>query len=347
MRGTQYYEASIDHSFPQPPHHKHRLTMFGGRSHLYSRLAALADAGIPIGDGFSRLSQSSSGRARTALRLAHEGIQKGGSLREALELTSFFEPYEVELIAAGENSGKLPESFRALSAIFEKKKKNLIAFAFAIAYPVFLIHAAILLPNLATIITKGLGRYLIEVGSQLLIGYVICLGPVILFFLARFNSGLASTLDRIILALPLIGSMIGKSEVARSATILAYLYGSGIPVIGAVEQTARVCRNAALKEVWLRAADRMAKSGTLTEAIISETLIPPILVDFITTGEASGTLDELLLQAAEVLEEEAKNSRRIVMALVTGLAFCLAAGLAAYKIISFYVGLYSKIGQIK
>ncbi|MDF1666830.1 MAG: type II secretion system F family protein [Planctomycetota bacterium] len=320
--------------------------MFGGRSQLYSRLAALAEAGIPIGDAFSRIALSAGGNTRRALNLASQAIQKGASLREAIDATNFFDPFEIELISAGENSGRLPDTFRALAAIYEKKKKNLIAFLFAIAYPVFLMHAAILLPNVATIISKGLGKYLLVVGGELSIIYALFFGPAILYFIGRLTP-LAPTMDRVLLSVPFLGSMIKKTEFARSATVLAYLYESGIPIIGAVEQTSRICNNAAIKEVWARAAERMGKDGTLNEAILSEPLVPDILSDFITTGEKSGNLDELLLQAASVLEDEAKNARRILMALITGFAFCLAAGLAAYKIISFYAKLYGNIGKIK
>lgn len=320
--------------------------MFGGRSQLYSRLAALAEAGIPIGDAFSRLGQSASGNTRRSLNLSSEAIQKGASLREAIELPRFFDTFEIELISAGEKSGRLPDTFRALSAIYEKKKKNLVAFLFAIAYPTFLIHAAILLPNVGTIISKGLGAYLFQVASQLGIIYFLCLSPLFLYVTGRF-SPMAPTIDRLTLSVPFLGSMIKKTEFARCATVLAYLYESGIPIIGAVEQTSRICRNAAIKEVWARAAKQIGSSGTLNEALITENLMPPVLTDFIATGESSGNLDETLLQAATILEDEAKNARRILMALITGLAFCLAAGLAAYKIISFYANLYGKIGQIK
>lgn len=320
--------------------------MFGGRSQLYSRLAALAEAGIPIGDAFSRIAQTSSGKTRHALNLASDSIQKGASLREAIEFQKFFDPFEVELITAGEQAGRLPDTFRALASVFEKKKKNLIAFLFAIAYPTFLMHAAILLPNVGTIISKGLGAYLLECGSQLSLIYFFCLSPFFIYFCGRF-SPMAPTLDRVILSVPFLGSLLKKTEFARCATTLAYLYESGIPIIAAVEQTARICRNQAIKEVWSRAAERMSKTGTLNEALLSETLMPTVLSDFIATGENTGNLDETLLQAATILEDEAKNARRILMALVTGIAFCLAAGLAAYKIISFYANLYGKIGQIK
>jgi type IV pilus assembly protein PilC len=317
--------------------------VFGGRAQLYTRLAALAEAGIPIGDGFDRMSQTLSRASRAALRTASQVISKGGTLREALTQSGYFKPFEIEIIAAGESSGRLPESFHALAEICEKKKKTVIAYVFAMAYPFFLMHAAIMLPNVAIIIQKGAGTYFLTVGSWLLVFYSLCLMPVIFYLILRSNAGTGAIVDRIALAIPLIGSVVKKTEMARCITVLAYLYESGTPIIKAVEQSAKISKNYALKSVWERVAQKMVDKETLATAIAAEPLVPPMVIDFISTGESSGQLDKLLHQSAATLEEEAKNTRRMVMGLASTLAFLVAAGLAAFQIISFYANLYSSL----
>jgi type II secretory pathway component PulF len=314
---------------------------YGRRAQLYTRLSTLADAGISIGNAFDRMAETSSGKTKTALEIVSQSITKGCSLREALTNSDYFQLFELEIIASGEQSARLPESFRALAEIFEKKKQGLIAYFFSLAYPVFLIHAAILLPNLAIIFSKGLGAYLMTAGSMLLAIYVAVAIPTGLYFILRSNPATGAKIDRILLGIPIIGTLINKTETARCITVLAYLYESGTPILKAMEQTPKITNNYALKALWVRVSQRMNKGETLTTAVASEKLLPSMVNDFIATGERTGQLDELLHRAASSLEEEAKNSRRILLALLTSGAFAVAALMVGYTVISFYATLYS------
>lgn len=321
---------------------------YGRRASLCSRLAALTETDIPIRQAFELLAKGKSGATARAFEGAVGVIEAGGSLRQALVLTEAFAPHEIELIEAGQNSARLPETFRKLANLNEAAAKRMITFIFSALYPAAILHAAILLPQLSLIFQKGggLGLYLSTVGANLLIAYSIFGLPVLSFFILRRLPTTAPAVDRLAIRLPVLGSYIRNNELGRSTAILGGLYASGIPISRALDQTVQACQNVVIKEQFARIRDGVDQGLSLAQAFIAVEEMPADLVDAVSTGERSGQLDAMLERSANNLENKAANRLKLLMVLITGALFMVAAAFAIYTIVGFWVGYFDKINEV-
>lgn len=312
------------------------------RASLWRRLSAMEKAGIPIQTSIGRVvEQGGGGRALVPVA---ERLRDGVGLGEAFKAAPAISPLEQRLVDAGSRGGRLPEVFDELGAHFEDRASVKRALVFGLAYPVFLVHAAVILPSLPVLVTDGVSGFLTAVLTPLLIAYASIAAVVLLWGAARSANPRAA--DGLILAIPVLGAVAGKRALSSSLDVLRLLYASGVPILEAVEAAASACPNAAVGERFVRIRARMAAGESLGQAFTGERDMPTQVLDLVTTGETSGRLDELLGRAARALDDEAKLARRALIAALGVVAFLIGAGIVAFKVISFWSGYFGKINEL-
>lgn len=309
------------------------------RAALWRGVAAMERAGIPIQQSIARAVEQG-GVGDALLRTVRHDLEEGLGIEEAFARAPFLEELERRLIAAGARSGKLPDVLEDLAAHFEDRAATKRALAMSVAYPVFLLHAAVVLPSLPVLVTGGVPAFLAAVLVPLGIAYAVALALVLgLRALRRANRRAA---DGLLLAIPVLGGLLRKRALATALHVLRLLYASGISVVDAVDAAAAACPNAVVGDVFARARARMVDGMTIAQAFVAEPSLPPSVQGMIATGAASGALDDLLGRAARALDDEAKLARSALVAVLGVLVFLLAAGLVGYKVFSFYSDLYGK-----
>ena len=117
---------------------------------------------------------------------------------------------------------------------------------------------------------------------------------------------------RNVLRLPLIGRLIRGANTGRFTRTLGILFGSGVPILDAMQIGTQVVTNLPMREAIEQAAVRVREGASLSRALGQSKLFPPISVHLIGSGEASGKLDDMLERAAD-------NQEREVETLVAGL----------------------------
>lgn len=311
------------------------------RASLWRRLSAMERAGIPIQTSIGRLIEQGGG-ARALVPVA-ERLKEGVGLGEAFKASPAISALEQRLMDAGSRGGRLPEVMDELGAHFEDRAAVKRALVFGLAYPVLLIHAAVFLPSLPLLVSDGAGAFFAAVLTPLAIAYAVIAALVLGWRAMRSASPRAA--DGLVLSIPLLGAVAGKRALSSSLDVLRLLYASGVPILEAVEAAASACPNAAVGERFVRIRERMVAGESLGQAFTHERDMPTQVLDLVTTGETSGRLDDLLGRAARSLDDEAKLARRALIAGLGVLAFLFAAGMVAYKVISFYADYFGKINE--
>lgn len=309
------------------------------RASLWRRMAAMERAGIPIQGAIERL--VAQGGAARVLEPVEADLAEGLSIGEAFARAEGLEELERRLVAAGSKGGRLPEVLEDLAAHFEDRAAVKRGLAAGLAYPVFLVHAAVFLPSLSILVSEGLLAFLVAVFGPLAVLYLAVGGCVVGWRALRAGSPRAA--DRLLLSVPILGGVVKKRAVATSLDVLRLLYASGIPVLEAAEAAAAACPNAEVASAFQRVHEALVEGMSLGLAFAAEPGMPASVVDMVATGESSGSLDDLLGRAARQLEDEAKLARRALIVAAGVAALMLGALVVAWKIFSFWAGYFEGI----
>lgn len=311
------------------------------RASLWRRMAAMERAGIPIQVSVDRLVEQG-GAGRLLLPIKAD-LAAGLGIGEAFDRAEGLVELERRLIGASSKGGRLPEALDDLAAHFEDRAAVKRSLAAGLAYPVFLMHAAVVLPSLSLIISDGFVTFLAAVLTPLAVAYATVAATVLGWRALRAGNSLAA--DRLLLSIPILGGVVKKRALTTSLDVLRLLYASGVPALEASEAAAAACPNGEVARWFQRIHDGLVDGLSLAQAFAAEPQMPTNVVDLVATGETSGSLDDLLGRAARQLEDEAKLARRALIVAAGVAAFFLGAAVVAWKIFSFWSGYFEGINK--
>ena len=338
-------------------------TVFGGRANVslqdtaafIRELATALSAGLPLMQALKTLARSGRSPAQQSmLRHLIDHVEQGSSLAEACR--SYGKPFDallINLIKAGEVSGKLPEVLHQAADLLEKSLAMRRSIVSATIYPAMLavlilgavvIATTYIVPRIlktlesnkvelpwTTQVVKSFADFM---GSYWwLVIAVIALG-VMAFARARANPAARFAMDRFVLKAPLVGPMLTEAAVARFTRTLGTLVKAGLPVLGALRLTAATITNTAMKRAVLEVCEKVAGGRTIADPLEKTGYFPPLLVQIVSLGERSGKLPELLTNAANSLEERTEIRIKVFTEAMRPLLVIIMALLAAFVIVS-------------
>jgi len=329
-------------------------TLFGQRtglaelSLLTRRLATLVAAHVPLLEAVSTLrEQEETGELGQALGRIRDRLAGGESLSRALEQEPrlFGESY-VAMVAAGEASGALDLVLERLAAFLEEQQAIRGKITAALAYPLLMIVVGsgvmlflltFVIPKIVTIFQDNravlplLTVALIKTSSFLRSFWWLLLalaaGGTLLFRRLMHNEVYRRRRDRWLLRLPLVGRRLQQLVLSRFAKVLGLLLSSGVPVIKALEITAEALVHREYRAALHGVATELAEGGSLSTALRSRELFPPLLVQMVAVGEKGGELEAMLVKAGTAFEREFEAGVTSSLALLEPL-LVLAMGLA-------------------
>ena len=324
-------------------------------------LATLLKAGMPLVRSLDLLRRRvATPTFRRVLDDVHDRVRGGAALSEAFEAHADLVPgvYTASLVA-GEKSGTLEQVLRRYVA-YEKvvagvRRKTLSA----------LIYPAILLGLSATVIAiivvravpafagfyETFGREL-PLATRVLIGlsdFVLAFWPLLL--LGAVGAGLFLTtwtrvpsnrvrLDRWVLALPFLGPTAQKFATSQAARTLSTLLGGGIPLVAAVDVTARAVGNRHMA-AELEAVGRRVREGESVAAAMSvRPVFPDVAVKMVEVGESTGALQEMLGSLADFYDEEIDTSLSRFVTLIEPILLVIMGLIIAILLLSLYLPVF-------
>ena len=269
------------------------------------------------------------------------------------------------MIAAGEAGGILDTILKRLATYIEKAVKLKSQVQSAMIYPIAVIVIAAVvigvilwkvIPTFASLFA-GLGatlplptRVVIALSNNL-----IRFMPVM--FVVFFAGGWAirtyyatekgrRVIDRILLAMPILGPILRKIAVARFCRTLSTLMSSGVPILDGLDITARTSGNAIIEDA-IQVTRKSIERGETIAAPLKETgVFPSMVCQMISVGEATGALDTMLGKIADFYEEEVDVAVEGLLTLLEPLMIALLGGAVGGIVIAMYMPIFDLISKL-
>ncbi len=295
------------------------------------QFATMVKAGLPILEVLGMLrDQLESPAIKEVIEDIRKSLEGGVTLSKCFEkYPQYFDNVYVNLIKAGEASGKLDVFLLKIVDSLEKKEKIKKKIKGALMYPsimftVAIVVSAFMLVKVVPVFAKmydGMGialpkptavimamsDFLRGTGGMIMIISIITF--VIVFrYLTTKNAAIQYKWHKQVLKLPIFGDMILKSMLARVSLIMGNLSAAGVNLLESLEIAKSVSNNVVVTEALENVKKGVFSGDTLTKLFLKEPLFPPTFSQLISVGEQTGQLDEMFNSVAAYYEEEFDNT---------------------------------------
>lgn len=291
------------------------------------QLAVLLRAGVPLVQALDLLIEQTEGRLKNIVIALRDGIREGRSLGDGLaKFPQAFDSIYVQLVRAGEATGKLEVILERLTDFLERREEIRKKVRGALRYPIFqLIIIGLVVIGLLTFVIPQIATVFqgqnipLPLPTRIMIGasdfirnhYIILILVLIsLIFLFRFWKSTLSgayTLDRWKLKLPIIGYFSRMSAIVQFSRTLGMLVEGGVNLAESLNIVVKIIDNKVLASALERARENIIKQGKIAQYLKETHLFPPVAIYLINTGEQSGQLDQMLLSVARYYEDEVRE----------------------------------------
>ena len=299
------------------------------------QFSAVLNAGVTIISALEMMSEQLENKTlKRALQEAQSYVQKGGTLADAFKLNpKVFPPIMINMTAAGEMSGNLEICFDRLTTHFETANALHSKVKGAVTYPiVILIVVVAVVAVLLVGVIPQFSQMFDDLGSelpaatQMLVNLsnflqhkwyiLVIIVAAIVFGLKAFGKTEPGSLmyAKIGIKFPLFGNLTIKSAAATFSRTMATLMASGISLIDAVEQVAKMINNRIIREALLDAKTQIAKGVPLSKPLRDCGIFPPMLPQMTKIGEETGNIEDMMDKVADYYEMEVNDATEALTA---------------------------------
>lgn len=292
---------------------------------LFSKqLAILIKSGVPLMQSIELLTEQFQGPMRTMLVRVKDDIKEGTSLADALaKYPKTFEKLYIQLVRAGEATGKLEMILQRLTAYLERRETLSKKVSGAMQQPIIQLVVAVLVVGvLVTQVVPTLAKNFATSGQELpgptkfimavsdftqsywyiILGVLIAVVSLFKFWKSTPTGG--RQLDQIKLHLPLVKYLSQMNAVVQFSYTLGMLLEGGVHISEALDIVVSIIDNRVLADALSKARDNIVKEGKIAEYLKQTNIFPPLAIYLIRTGEQSGELSTMLLAVADNYEKD-------------------------------------------
>jgi general secretion pathway protein F len=304
---------------------------------MTQQLATLVQSGMPLDQSLVAVAEQADDAAVAKLMQSLRAhVMSGESLPAAMSrYPRTFSPLYRGLIAAGTETGRLPDVLARLAGYLDARLALRQKFIVALIYPALVTIIALgviavlvtyVVPQVVSVYQQS--RQTLPLLTQALIGVsgffratgVLWLAAVIVVVVAMAaalrREPSRARIHATLLRLPGIGRLVASLDTARYASTLAILVGSGAPLLRSLDAASNVVRMIPLVRAARRAALLVREGVSLSRALKEQKAFPPVLIHLLANGEQSGALAPMLERAAQELEREAERRLAWIAALI-------------------------------
>lgn len=345
----------------QPQVSRHALVVFT------RQLATMTRAGLPL---LQALDLIGSGLREPALqrtlRQVRHDVATGQPLSRAMaQHPACFPALYCRMVAVGETSGTLERTLERLAVQQEKALAVRRQIRAALMYPVAVmavalavvaVMMAVVVPTFEQVFASfgaqlPLATRMVVWASEAVVAWwawalaTLGLGACALRALVRRSEGLQYRMDATLLALPLVGELLGKALVARWARTLATLFGAGITLVEALGSVASVAGNRVFSQATRQVQQAVSNGQRMTQAMDRAGVFPPLLLQMASIGEESGTLEQMMGKTADFFEAEVDEGLKGLSSLLEPLLIVVLGGLIGAIVVALYLPIF-QIGTV-
>jgi len=330
------------------------------------KTATMIKAGLPILESIMMIrDQTVHIKMKMTANKIVKDLNSGVNLTEAFSKhPKVFDNIYLNMISAGEASGKLDEFLLKLVELLEKNSKIKAGIKSALFYPVMLLTVAttitifmlwkvvpifekmyvamgVKLPG-ATLVIVDASRFIADGGNILKIFLTIFLIRFIYKFLMKNLESFRHLMHKRFLKFPLFGDLIVKATVSRMCMIMANLTRAGVSIVDTLKIAKAVTTNLVFIYALERISRQIVTGQTLSELLIKEEhIFPPQLAQLMAVGERTGNMEEMFTAIANYYEEEFDNVVAALSSIIEPLMIVLIGGIIGMLMIALYLPIFS------
>jgi len=336
-------------------------------SRFTRQFATMIGAGLPMVQCLEILAtQSENKELSKIIASVKESVQGGSTLSEALARhPKIFDQLYTNMVEAGEIGGALDTILVRLAGYREKADKLIRKVKGAMVYPSVIVFVAVgvtfaMLTFIVPVFAKMFGglnadlpkptQIVLQISNflkanflYLFFGAAGLLG--LLFWWKRTPTG-ALSVDKALLAAPVLGNLVRKSAVARFTRTLGTLLSSGVSILDALEITAKTAGNLVIANAINKSVMAIAEGDTITGPLKESGVFPPMVTQMISVGEKTGGLDEMLSKIADFYDEEVDDAVSALTSMIEPIIIVFMGAIIGGILIAMYLPMFDIIGKI-
>lgn len=330
------------------------------------QLAVLLKSGVPILQAIELLIEQFEGGVRNMLVRIKDDVKEGTALADALaKYPKVFENLYIQLVRAGEATGKLDIILERLTMFLERREAIGKKVKGAMQQPIIQMVVAVLVvivlvvkvvPDMAknfasketelpwpTQFILSASDFLID-HFILIIGFLIACVSVFKIWKSSIAGG--RQYDQLKLKLPLIGRLSQMNAVVQFSYTLGLLLEGGVNIAEALDIVVSVIDNKVLASALRVARDNIVKEGKIAEYLKQTNMFPPIAIYLIKTGEETGQLDKMLLTVAENYEKDYVELIDTLTGLISPIMLVVMAGVVGFIVMAVAMPMMQQMQNI-
>jgi len=329
--------------------------------------STMISAGLPLIQCLDLLAQQESNKAfAKIIREIKEDIEGGTSLTDALKkYPKIFDELFTNLIAAGEAGGVLDVVLDRLSNYMEKAMKLKSRVKGAMVYPasILLISLGVVALLLIKVIPvfrgmfESMGGELPPLTAVMIAAsdfaqsyWWIILGILVLIYIIynrvyKIEKG-RWAIDSLLLKMPLFGELLKKVAVAKFSRTLATMLSSGVSILEGLSIVSKTSGNVVVEDALLKTRQSISGGESIAGPLESSGLFPPMVVQMIAVGEATGALDSMLSKIADFYDDEVDAAVSAMMTLMEPLMIVFLGGIVGTMIVAMYLPIFKMAALI-
>jgi general secretion pathway protein F len=325
------------------------------------QLATLSQSGLPLEEALLAVSQQNENpRAQSILMGVRSKVMEGHTLADGLgDFPAAFPELYRATVAAGEQSGHLDGVLERLADFTESRQILQQQVRNALIYPIALVvtAAAIISFMLAYVVPKVvdifenygqqlplLTRMMLWTSEFLREHWILIIVAVALstFGMKRLlrKEGPRRRYHRLLLRLPIVSRLTRGINTARFTQTLSILAGSGVPILEALRIAAQVIVNLPMRAAVEEATLRVREGAMISKSLAASKLFPPMMTHLISSGEASGRLEEMLSRAATNQEREVDGLIATLLGIMQPLLVIIMAAIVLLIVLAILLPIF-------
>ncbi len=331
------------------------------------QLATMMKAGVPLLQAFDIVGRGNSNASVTKLlNDIRMDVETGTSLSVAFrKFPMYFDNLYCNLVEAGEQAGILDQLLDRLAIYMEKTEAIKSKIKSALMYPISVIVVAFVVVAVIMIfVVPAFKQVFSSFGADLPAPtlFVIAMseffvkfwwlifgsiGGGLYFFMQAWkrNERMQQIMDRIMLKIPIFGTLIDKSCIARWTRTLSTMFAAGVPLVEALDSVGGAAGNSVYQMATEKIQQEVSTGTSLTAAMTNANLFPIMVLQMCSIGEESGSVDHMLGKAADFYEAEVDDMVAGLSSLMEPIIIVLLGGIIGGIVVSMYLPIF-KLGQV-
>jgi type IV pilus assembly protein PilC len=331
------------------------------------QLATMMKAGVPLLQAFDIVGRGNPNPSVTRLlNDIRTDVETGTSLNVAFrKYPRYFDDLYCNLVEAGEAAGILDQLLDRLAVYMEKTEAMKSKIKSALMYPIsVLIVAFVVTAVIMIFVVPAFKEVFANFGADLPgpTLFVIALSEIFVkywwlifgglfggfyFFMQAWHRSKAMqmVMDRVLLRMPIFGTLVEKSCVARWTRTLATMFAAGVPLVEALNSVGGAAGNSVYTAATVKIQQEVSTGTALTEAMTNVKLFPSMVLQMCAIGEESGSVDHMLGKAADFFEAEVDDMVAGISSLMEPIIIVVLGTVIGGIVVAMYLPIF-KLGQV-